>query len=97
MLADRGLGLLATLRRVRPALVNDGEALRVAFTEVISGRAPEGRGNGLKYVRKVVAENAIDLLFQSGDAELRMKGGSADFAVAASRAPFRGCLALISY
>ena len=59
VLADRGLGILATLKRVKPELITDGEALRVAFTEVISGRSPESRGNGLKFVRKIVSENPI--------------------------------------
>src|SRR3989344_3549698 len=57
VLADRGLGILTTLKRVKPELNTDEEALRVAFTEILSGRAPENRGNGLKFVRKIVAEN----------------------------------------
>ncbi len=61
VIADRGLGVLQTLKRVRPSLQNDAEALRVAFTEVISGRAPEKRGNGLKFVKSVIMDNDIDL------------------------------------
>lgn len=97
MLADRGLGILETLKRVRPTLKNHKEALGVAFTEIISGRAPEERGNGLKYVRKVIAENPINLLFQTGDAELMMTGKNQNLNITNTTSSFRGCLALISF
>src|SRR3989344_3728048 len=56
VLADRGQGILATLKRVRPGLINAAEALKVAFTETISGRYPETRGNGLKFVRSIIVD-----------------------------------------
>ena len=59
VLADRGRGILATLKRVRPTLTTHQEALRVAFTEIISGRAPEERGNGLKFVREVITKHPM--------------------------------------
>lgn len=67
LIADRGQGVLATLKRVRPELKSEVEAIRIAFTERISGRAPEQRGNGLKFVEKVVRENNWKLYFYSGD------------------------------
>jgi len=97
MLADRGLGILATLKRVKPELNNDKKALEVAFTEILSGRAPESRGNGLKFVRKVVSENPIGLLFQTGDAELILAKDSADLNIGSITSPFRGCLALVTF
>lgn len=97
VLADRGLGILTTLKRVKPELNTDAEALRVAFTEILSGRAPESRGNGLKFVRKIVAENPIGLLFQSGDAELILTKDSNELDLRHSPEPFRGCLALITF
>jgi hypothetical protein len=97
VLADRGLGILETLKRVRPNLSDHKQALEVAFTEIISGRAPEARGNGLKYVRKVIAENKISLFFQTGNASLEMSGGSPDLEITDSSDNFRGCLALISF
>lgn len=97
VLADRGLGVLATLRRVRPELKNHVEALRVAFTEIVSGRAPEERGNGLKFVRQVVAEHPISLFFRTGDAELRLKKNSPDLFITRSAADIRGCFALINF
>lgn len=97
ILADRGLGILKTLSRVRPSLVNHEDALRVAFTETISGRAPEDRGNGLKFVRKVISENPIDLFFQSGNAELRMKGNNSNLDIEKSKINIQGCLATIKF
>lgn len=97
LLADRGLGILATLKRVRPKLNTDEEALRVAFTEILSGRSPESRGNGLKFVRKVISENPISLLFQTGNAELSIAKEGNDLNIKTSPEPFRGCLALISF
>ncbi len=97
VLADRGQGILATLQRVKADLNSHKDALYVAFTEVLSGRAPESRGNGLKFVRKIVAEHPIGLVFQTGDAELRMVEESD--ALAVHRAPdmLQGCLALITF
>lgn len=97
ILADRGHGILVTLKRVRPELNTDKEALRVAFTEIVSGRAPENRGNGLKFVRKVVSENPIGLLFQTGDAELILTKDRGSFDIKHNPESFRGCLALIIF
>jgi len=97
ILADRGLGIFATLKRVKPELNSDEEALGVAFTEILSGRSPESRGNGLKFVRKIVAENPIGLLFQTGNAELILAKDSNVLNIRPSQEPFRGCLALITF
>ena len=97
VLADRGLGILKTLSRVRPELKNNVDALAVAFTEIISGRDPEKRGNGLKFVREVVIENPIDLFFTSGDAELRLKQGDSELPITRGQTYIRGCLAIIKF
>jgi len=96
-LADRGQGLLKTLRRVRPLLKNDEEALQTAFTEFISSRAPEERGNGLKFVKNVVTENNLSLLFQSGDAELRLKKDDKKINTEETTPYFHGCMAIINF
>jgi excisionase family DNA binding protein len=97
VLADRGLGILETLRRVRPELGSHVDAVKVAFTEFVSGRAPEKRGNGLKLVREVVTDQPIDLFYQSGDAEVRMKGKDKTFHVTRGERIVRGCLAKIEF
>lgn len=45
VIADRGQGILMTLKQVLPDLASDMDALHVAFLERITGRAPEHRGN----------------------------------------------------
>ncbi len=97
VLADKGLGILETLRQVRPELPSHVEAVEVAFTEFISGRAPEKRGNGLKLVREVVTDQPIDLFYTSGDAEVRMKGSDKIFKVTRGERVVRGCLAKIEF
>lgn len=97
VLADRGLGILETLRQVRPELPSHVAAVEVAFTEFISGRAPEKRGNGLKTVREIVMEQSIDLFFTSGDAEIRMQGPDKEFHVTRGQRIVRGCLAKIEF
>lgn len=97
VLADRGLGVLETLRRVRPALSNHIDALKMAFTEFVSGRAPEKRGNGLKSVLDIVITQPINLLFMSGDAEVRIQDPQKIFKVTRGTSMIRGCLVKIEF
>ncbi|MHA1491972.1 MAG: helix-turn-helix domain-containing protein [Promethearchaeota archaeon] len=97
VLADRGVGILKTLKRVKPELKNHKESLLTAFTEVISGRKPEARGNGLKYVRKIISKYPINLIFQTGNARLTLKGGNQDINIQIISNDIKGCLALITY
>lgn len=97
VLADRGLGILATLKRVRPELTNASAALKVAFTETVSGRLPEARGNGLKFVRSVIVENPFTLKFQTGDANLFLKESDKDLSILPGQEYLRGCIAIIGF
>ena len=97
VLADRGQGILVTLRNVEPGLANHQDALYVAFTKIISGRAPESRGNGLKFVRDVVMNNKINLFFQTGNAYFEIKNQDPNLKIRKSSVNFRGCLALIKF
>lgn len=97
VLADRGTGILSTLRRVRPELPSHQEALTVAFTERITGRAPESRGNGLKFVRKVVSGYPLNLEFQTGDAKIAMKTLDIDLNFVETDEFLRGCTATIRF
>lgn len=97
IVADRGQGIWTTLKRVRPTLKNSSEALKMAFTEIVSGREPEARGNGLKFVREVVVHNPLILKFQTGDAILHLKQGNADVIVERSDNFIQGCFAIIEF
>lgn len=94
VLADRGQGILKTLSRVRPDLKSHPEALHVAFTERLSGRAPEQRGNGLKFVRTVLLQDGIDLWYGSGAAAYAVQEGTEEWLRAV--APILGCCAILS-
>jgi len=96
-LADRGRGILQTLRNVMNGIRDDKEALRIAFTEVISGRAPEARGNGLKFVRETVVQYPLKLFFQTGGAVLTLKKNDPVMRIASARTYLRGCIAMISF
>lgn len=97
VLADRGQGLLKTLQRVKINLNNYKDALNTAFTESISGRSPENRGNGLKFVRKSVLNNPIDLFYQSGDYKLEITRQINGMEIKKSKQFIRGCIAIIKF
>lgn len=97
VLADRGQGVLTTLKRVQPSLMTAGEALKVAFTETISGRYPEARGNGLKFVRSIVTDNPFRLYFQTGNAFLTLKQYDKDIIIQEAFSLIRGCFVTIEF
>ena len=97
ILADRGRGVLTTLRYVRPNLANDIDALRVAFTEIVSGRNPEKRGNGLKVVRRVAESNMIGLLFRSGLGVVRIPKSPGSMGISMAEENVRGAYAVITF
>lgn len=67
LIADRGQGVFQSLKRALPSIPDEKTALWTAFEKKVSGRAPENRGNGLKFVRKIVDESpARGLACRSG-------------------------------
>lgn len=94
VLADRGQGVLHTLQQVQSDLANDSDALRVAFTKKISGRAPENRGNGLKFVRQNVQDSKMHLSFISGEAQAKI---NEVMEVQKASQALRGCLAILEF
>lgn len=97
VLSDRGQGILTTLKRVRKELTNHKEALYAAFTQTISGRFPESRGNGLKFVRSVIVDNPFVLYFQTGDAYISLKQYDKEIAIMKAKTTIRGCFAIIRF
>ena len=92
VLADRGLGVLKTLQRVKPELNNHQDALKIAFTQIISSRYPERRGNGLKFVRNSVESKKFSLIFKSGNAEIKI---NKIFKTSETSENINGCLAVL--
>ena len=97
VLADRGLGIRATLLRVRLEIKDDIEALTVAFMERVSGRAPEQRGNGLKFVRDTAIKYPIGVSLQSGTAIAEIAKDNGRLKVKLAERNIRGTLAKIVY
>jgi sensor histidine kinase regulating citrate/malate metabolism len=61
-IADRGQGIVASLNKALRSALPAQEILKKAFEERISGRAPEKRGNGLKFVLRHLGNNQGSLL-----------------------------------
>jgi hypothetical protein len=93
-ITDRGQGILTTLKQALPTLQTDEEALQAAFLKRISGRAPEKRGNGLKYVRSLLLADGIDLLFQSGTAQYHVTDKYEQWQSTKEAVP--GCLVVVA-
>lgn len=93
VLADRGVGIFQTLKRVKPELQNDEEALLTAFNEKISGRAPEPRGNGLKFVKENIKEAKKHLSFLSGTAQAEL---NEKMNISQAEEKISGCFAVIT-
>jgi hypothetical protein len=55
---DRGQGVFRSLSRFHREIKDDQSALEAAFEKIISGRAPEQRGNGLKFVRNLILSSS---------------------------------------
>jgi len=93
VLADFGMGVKQSLLSVLPSISSDLEAVETAFTKKISGRSPEQRGNGLKFVSETIQQNNWHLYFQSGSGTCSIDGSGISFL----EKPFsiNGCLAIL--
>jgi hypothetical protein len=95
VLADYGRGVKGSLLQVVPNIQNDVEALKIAFSQKISGRSPEHRGNGLKFVSEAIQNNNWDLYFQSGNGECFINKTGIKYSN--SNMVISGCLAIINF
>lgn len=62
VVADKGQGIISSLKNTVAPIIDPEVILKKAFLERISGRAPEKRGNGLKFVLKHISEKNNYLL-----------------------------------
>ena len=95
VLADYGKGVRKSLLNVLKEIPSDKEAVEIAFTKMISGRAPEQRGNGLKFVSEVIQEHDWSLFFQSGVGSCSINKKGLIFTEEAVSTT--GCLAIINF
>jgi hypothetical protein len=92
-LVDYGMGVRQSLASVMPSIGSDMEAVQTAFTRRISGRSPEQRGNGLKFVSEAIQENHWYLYFQSGSGSCLIDNNGVVFS---EKTPsITGCLAVL--
>jgi len=95
IVADYGRGIKGSLLPVVPSICSDKEAVEMAFTKQISGRTPEQRGNGLKFVSETVRQNNWQLFFQSGNGNCFINKNGISFYE--SNGSLSGCLAIIDF
>lgn len=95
IIADFGIGVLGSLRTVYPEIESDLEAVEKAFTQRISGRYPEQRGNGLKFVIENVQNNSWNFFFQSGSA--CCNADESGYKFSESNTPLSGTLAILQF
>ena len=93
-ICDFGQGLTASLAHTIQSISDDLTAIEIAFTQHVSGRAPEMRGNGLKFVISSVMSNGWHLFFQSGTATCNASGEGYMFSISDYR--YDGCLCILS-
>lgn len=68
VLFDDGQGIKSSLSAAGIKCKNEQEYINKSMNEVVSGRAPEKRGNGLKLVKSVVEKLGIGFCLKSGQA-----------------------------
>jgi len=95
ILADYGKGVMGSLLSVLPSIGSDLEVVETAFTKRISGRSPEQRGNGLKFVSETIQQNNWNLYFQSGSGSCSIDGNGISFLTRTFSV--KGCLAILDF
>jgi hypothetical protein len=95
VLADFGRGVRKSLARVVLDIQTDVEAVETAFTKRISGRSPEQRGNGLKFVADTIRQQDWELYFQSGSGACTIDKAGPRFFEA--HKAITGCLGIIRF
>lgn len=71
IIADRGQGILKSLQQADKNLASHADALLVALTKQVSGRYPENRGRGLKFIMKSLNQEfpQAHFIIQTGNAK----------------------------
>ncbi len=100
LIADRGQGIYHSLARVDPNIPSEQIAVEKAFREHISGRAPEQRGNGLKYVANIIFNRPkAGLACRSGNGRICLgeRGKDCSTILETFSSPTNGTITLIAW
>lgn len=100
--ADRGQGIFASLKPIDPGIQTEQQAVDTAFAKTLSGRFPERRGNGLKFVRGVINSHPNRrLICQSGAGQagfgVLVPSLKTDYEKISSRRTARGTITVIQW
>ena len=101
VVADRGIGILRSLRRCEAydSLLDEGKALAAALTDGVSRHGPNSRhGHGFRPIFTGLVNLHGELRFRSGDHAITMDGTSPELTTAriAQKAPIDGFFASVS-
>lgn len=69
LIIDRGQGIQSSLSLSGIRLPSSQDYIDKAFNDIVSGRAPEKRGNGLKLVKSIVQKLNLKLWVKTGTAQ----------------------------
>lgn len=97
-LADRGQGIYGSLSKTNKGIKTDQAAIETAFEKFVSGRAPEKRGNGLKYVKNTIlgdADRGIACFSGSGVVQYGNWGNDCESVLKKAFATVRGTVTLM--
>ncbi len=70
LIVDRGQGIKSSLSKVYHLQPQDESYVSVAFSKVITGRAPEKRGNGLKFSKRSLSKCNLNLFCLSNSEQI---------------------------
>lgn len=75
IVADRGQGILKSLQQADSSINSEEQALNIALTKQLSGRKPERRGRGLKFIVTALDNQLANSSFElfSGHARFSAK------------------------
>lgn len=79
LIADRGQGVKSSLSKVYTLQSEDDSYLSVAFSRVITGRAPEKRGNGLKFSKRSLSKCNLNLYCSSNSEQIYLGAFEKEF------------------
>jgi len=95
LIADRGQGIKSSLSRVIDFSKETTSALEIAYSRVVTGRAPERRGNGLKFVKKNINQCKVSLAVASDSETISFGPANTDIQINNLKKP--GVFSLMSW
>lgn len=99
-LADRGQGIYSSLSKAVEGIESEQAAIETAFEKFVSGRAPEKRGNGLKFVKRAIlgeVDRGLACISGSGTIHYGSCGPECESVLKKRFATVRGTITLMAW